>query len=643
MPSPSTAGKDTQQAPNASAVHPRPQLARDAWLSLDGTWQLHRPHGRGSEASPPPGQEIAGGPDHGAASRMHHGPWSETIRVPFAPEAPLSGIGDQGFQPFLWYRREFHVPEEWRGQRIHLMFGAVDYRATVWVDGSLAVRHEGGYTPFGADITDLLRPGNNEPHAAGPDASPDERVHEVVVLAEDDPFDMTKPRGKQDWLAEPHAIWYPRTTGIWQSVWLEAVPPTRIEGLRIVPDLARFALHTTVEIGGAVGGLVVDVRAALDGRDLVHDSWSVSPSGSEGMAGGGAERSATRTIHLPDPGIDDARRAFLWSPEHPNLIDIELVLRLGDRVLDRVRSYTALREVGLRGGRFELNGRPYFLRLALDQGYWPDGHLTPPTPDALRADVELAKALGFNGVRKHQKIEDPRWLYWADRLGLLVWSEMPSAYSFSPRAVERLARQCMELIARDRNHPCIVAWVVFNESWGVPDLPASGAQRDAVRALTGLAGGLDGSRPVVGNDGWEYVAGDMLTVHDYEADPDVLRVRYATPEALAELSQRSLPSGRTVCVEQPRDRDLPVVLSEFGGVRLAGAGDGWGYAEAASAEAFLERYRNLVGAVTSGGLAGFCYTQLTDTFQEQNGLVTMDRTPKAPLEALAAATKGRGE
>jgi beta-galactosidase/beta-glucuronidase len=327
-----------------------------------------------------------------------------------------------------------------------LHFGAVDYRATIWLDGRYLGEHEGGYTPFTVDATEALRNVGS---------------HELAVRALDDPDDLAKPRGKQDWLLEPHSIWYPRTTGIWQTVWLERLPATAIGRLKWTPMLKHWEIRFEAEIAGEpVEGLRLRVRLAIGNLLLADDAYAV------------VAQEAVRGIAFSDPGIDDYRNEILWSPTAPTLIDaqVELLTATGG-VVDRVESYTALRSVGTQGDRFLLNGRPLQLRMVLDQGYWPETGATALDDATLRRDIELVKAMGFNGVRKHQKIEDPRYLYWADRLGLLVWAEMPSAYRFTRVAIERLTRQWIEAIERDYSHPCIAAWVPFNESWGVPNLP----------------------------------------------------------------------------------------------------------------------------------------------------------------------------
>jgi hypothetical protein len=453
----------------------------------------------------------------------------------------------------------------------------------------------------------------------------------VTVRAYDDPADLAKPRGKQDWQLLPHAIWYPRTTGIWQTVWLERVPRARIASLRWTSDLERWQVGLSASLAGELPpDASLRVRLHLRGTTLADDTYAV--------VGGGE---VARRIAFADPGIDDYRNELLWSPTNPTLIGAELELRSGDATLDVVRSYTALRSAAVQGERFVLNGRVMPLRLVLDQGYWPGSGLTAPDDDAFRRDVLLAKAMGFNGARKHQKIESPRYLYWADRLGFLVWEEMPSAYRFTQESITRLAAEWTAVIARDISHPSIVAWVPFNESWGVPDLPAIAAQRHYVQALYHLTKTLDPSRPVVGNDGWESVATDIIGIHDYDTDPERLARRYEHVETVPQLFKHGRPGGRLLTVEGHPFAGQPVMLTEFGGIALADEPSAWGYGRAESATQFADRYRALLEAVRSSELlSGFCYTQFADTYQEANGLLRADRSPKFPIEEIAAATRG---
>ena len=580
--------------------YPRKLLQRENWTSLNGEWQFS--FDDQLEYSDP--KEVKS--------------WSLKIKVPFAPESKASGIGDTGFHPRCWYQREFQVQKS--DNRVLLHFGAVDYQAKVWLNGFFIGRHEGGHTPFSFDITESL------------DAS---GTQVLTVCADDDPHDLSKPRGKQDWQLEPHSIWYPRTTGIWQTVWFEEVSITHIRRIRCSPLLERWEIGCEIFISGPCPkGLKLVARLHHEDKILADDRYEV------------ISQEVHRRIALSDPGIDDFRNELLWSPEKPTLIGIELELWLDGRCLDRVQSYTALRSVSVNRGRFLLNGRPYQQRLILDQGYWPDTLMTPPSSEALRKDIELVKAAGFNGVRKHQKIEDPEFLYWADVLGLMVWGEMPSAYRFTHTSVERLMKEWMEVIDRDMNHPCVVVWVPFNESWGVPDLADKVAHQNCVQAMYHLTKTLDPTRPCIGNDGWESTATDILGIHDYDDQPERLRKKYPVDRSLSDIITRAWPGGRVLTVDGYSHADHPVMLTEFGGIAFVECDNSdaaWGYSLCDSAEDFSRRYEMLLAAVHRIELfCGFCYTQFTDTFQEANGLFRADRTPKFSLNAMARATRGNG-
>jgi len=542
--------------------------------------------------------------------------WDQSIEVPFAPESIRSGISNTGFHPNCWYEREFQV--DVATGRVLLHFGAVDYRARVWVNGQFMMDHEGGHTPFSMDITSVLR-------SEGPQT--------ITVWAEDDPHDLAKPRGKQDWQRYPHSIWYPRTSGIWQTVWLEQVAETYIERLRWTPHFERWEIGCEAFVAGKPqDNMQLKVRLTAGNQLLVNDTYEV------------LNGEIHRRIALSDPGIDDYRNALLWSPEKPTLIDAQIQLWCQGQLLDEVQSYTAMRTVSTQRDCFMLNGHPYYLRLVLDQGYWEDTLMTAPSGEALRRDVELTKQMGFNGVRKHQKIEDPRFLYWADALGLMVWEEMPSAYRFTPKAVERLMKEWAEVIERDASRPCIVVWVPFNESWGVPDLTATPAHRHCVQALYHLTKTLDPTRPVIGNDGWESTATDILAIHDYDTQLDRLARRYGPEVKLSDLFDRQRPGGRVLTLDGYPHQVQPIMLTEFGGIAFTSPEDRdrtWGYARSSNISELQIQYTNLLHTVNKVEMfSGFCYTQLTDTFQEANGLLYADRTPKFPIEAIAAATRG---
>jgi beta-galactosidase/beta-glucuronidase len=583
------------------ANHPRKIFRRDKWKSLNGKWdfcfdderKLHTP------------DDIK--------------KWTHKINVPFAPETKASGIQDMGFHPRVWYRRTFEVMKT--DKRYILHFGAVDYEAKVWINGFLLGNHEGGHTPFCFDIT-------NELNEVG--------EQEVVVCADDDPHDLAKPRGKQDWQLEPHSIWYPRTTGIWQTVWIEEVPQTYIKKLRCSPLLERWEIGTEVYIEGhCPKGMELRVVLTANNEILADDRYKI------------VHNEVHRRIAMSDPGIDDFRNELLWSPEKPTLINLELELWCNNIKMDHVHSYTALRSVSFNRDRFMLNGRPYYMRLVLDQGYWPDTFMTPPSEEAIQEDIRLTKAAGFNGVRKHQKVEDPNFFYWADKMGLIVWGEMPSAYRFTHVSVERITREWTEVLDRDMNHPSIVVWVPFNESWGVPDLADKTAHQHCVQALYHLTKTLDTTRPCIGNDGWESTATDILGIHDYDDQPERIKKKYIFTGDTDQTLRRYRPGGRVITVDGYGHKGQPVMLTEFGGISFVEPSEDiqktWGYSAAKSSAEFRRRYEDLMSAIHRIELfCGFCYTQLTDTFQEANGLFTADRKPKFPLNAMARATRGVG-
>ena len=592
-------GRNVSMQEKAEMLHPRPQLTRPEWINLSGAWGFAY-------------DDTVIGLDEGW--QQHAEVYTRTIQVPFPPESPASGIGDTSFHPVLWYRRTFQIPNLDNGKRLLLHCGAIDYIAQVWINSQLVAIHEGGNTPFSADITSALH----------------SHVEQVIVIrAEDAPLDLTQPRGKQDWQEQPHDIWYNRTTGIWQPVWLEPVAATHIIQVRWTPDLNRSALDVAIKVQRH-DARPLHLRITLQLHSVVLSDDIFLLQGSE----------IQRNIVFDQAEVI-SRKALWWSPGHPNLIDATLTLLDGDEPLDEVQSYAGMRSVSVEGGRFLLNGRPYYLRLVLEQGYWPQSHLAALDADALRREVELTKQLGFNGVRIHQKVEDPRYLYWCDRLGLLVWGEMANAYVFSPTAIERLTREWLSAVERDYSHPCIVTWVPLNESWGVPNIPRDGAQRNYIQALYHLTKALDPTRPVIGNDGWEHVISDIHSIHDYAFDGQTLRDRYGSIEDVQRTLREVQPGHRSVILPGYHNEGEPIMLTEFGGISYRpGASSAWfGYGTVGDRAAFLAKYKELVDAILdSPAIAGFCYTQLTDTGQETNGLLTANRELKLDSEQVRRIT-----
>ncbi|WP_368496457.1 glycoside hydrolase family 2 protein [Herbiconiux sp. A18JL235] len=599
--------------PDATALdgaYPRPQLVRAAWCELSGPWEFAW--------------------DDGLEYTHDEVPFSRVIEVPFPPESPASGIHDTAMHQSAWYRRTVGAAELQQAGaapgaagRVLLHFGAVDHDASVWVNGTLVAQHSGGQTPFTADVTPF----------AGDAARRGDADLTVVVRAVDRPDDVSVLRGKQDWREEPHAIWYHRTTGIWQPVWLEWVPEVSVSDIVWRADAATATVEAEIELSGAVGA------AATVEVELTHDGETVAAGSVQTL---GRSQASVRLV-IPRQLNGQQYEELLWSPARPTLIGATVTLRrpAEPQPIDTVSSYLGLRSVAVTAGAFLLNDRPLPLRAVLAQNYWPETHLAA-TAGMLRREVELILELGFNAARVHQKAEDPRFLYWADRLGLMLWGETASAYAFDPRAVTALVSEWTAVLRRDLSHPSIVAWVPLNESWGVQHIAHDERQRAFSRAVTELTRTLDGTRPVISNDGWEHTDSDIMTIHDYEADPAVLARRYGDRDELDRMIDGFGPAGRRLVVGGRSHGSRPIMLTEFGGVSLAtGAAGDWGYSSARDTEAFEQQVTAILTAVGSAEpLAGFCYTQLTDTGQETNGLLYADRSPKFPLDRIRAAVQG---
>ncbi|MET1051688.1 MAG: sugar-binding domain-containing protein [Mycetocola sp.] len=586
--------------------YPRPQLVRPNWRDLSGPWGF-----------------AFDDDNRGVRERWHLTPaFDASITVPFPPESSASGINDTGFHTAMWYHRVLTVDDlatagHAQGRRLMLRFGAVDYRAVVWVNGQRVGSHEGGHTPFSLDITDAVNPDGDS---------------DVVVRVEDDPADVAQPRGKQDWREHPHVIWYHRTSGIWQPAWLESVPTLAVDWIHWRSDLSEARVYARIGLSTTpVGGASVDIELrhgeTLLARTTVH----------------AATAETEVVLSMAGQANGQAYEELLWSPENPNLIDAVITVADGAGGSDVVSSYLGLRSATVDRRLFLLNDRPRYVRSVLSQGYWPESHLAAPSADALRDEVQLIKDLGFNATRVHQKFEDPRFLFWADRLGLMVWAEAPATFTFTPISAERTVREWLEVVRRDFSHPSIVTWVPLNESWGVQHIAHDDRMLHYARALVHLTKALDPTRPVVSNDGWEQADTDILAIHDYEGDGDVMRARYRDRAAIDELVAGVGPAGRRLVLSGDVT-DQPVMLTEFGGISfdVHRTEDAWGYTDVASADEFAGRLRSLMAAIhDSTALAGYCYTQLTDTLQETNGLVGSDRVPKIPVEELREIMVGR--
>ena len=599
--------------------HPRPQLQRSAWLNLNGTWQF----------------EIDRS-DTGRERGLLDAELASTITVPFAPETEASGIGDRDFLEAVWYRRTVTIPADWDGLRPILRFEAVDQDATVWANGVEVARHRGGFTPFSADLSQVPGVG------AGSEVA-------VVVRARD-PHDQPQARGKQStWFRPTHAN-YHRTTGIWQTVWLEGVPADEIRSLRILPSLASTSFSIDVPLSRSTPGTSLEVIASV-------------PGGAEvARASVRADLDLAPHLELAIP----AEHVRVWGPGAPELYALQVRLLDGDSgVLDEVRSYAGLRSTSLNAHEYRLNGEKVFQRLVLDQGYWEDTFMTAPSDDAFAADIRLALEAGFNGARLHQKVFEQRMLFWADLHGYLTWGEFgdwgvsglgPLGDNQQPTA--SFIGQWIEAVARDINHPSIIGWCPLNETHQI--LHDRYTQLDTVtQAMYDATKLADPSRPVLDASGYSHrVRGaDVYDSHSYEQDPERFR---AEQSGLAE--GRPFANRRDLAPDEHPFADgefslpfagQPYFVSEYGGIwwnaqeareiaEAAKAGnnaaESWGYGQRITSEEELyERFEGLTRVLLEDPLMfGYCYTQLTDVFQEKNGVVDFARGRKLDLARLRA-------
>ena len=562
--------------------YPRPQFERSVWQNLNGEWTYEFDFGRSGD---------------NRGLKDSHG-FAQKIRVPYCPESRLSGVAYTDFIPGMWYHRKITVPAAWQGQRIILHFGAVDYEATVFIDGKKVMTHWGTGSSFEADITDFVRPGQEA---------------NLVVKVVDDLRGGLQPGGKQSPRYESYACSYTRTTGIWQTVWMEPVSEQSLLRTVIIPDIDQQQLVVRPQFRGIANGNTLTVEMK-DGRRVV----------------------ATKTVPAADEStiVLPVRKPHLWSPEDPYLYDLRFVVKdRNGRVLDEVTSYAGMRKVHLAGGYFYLNNQPYFQRLVLDQGFYPEGIWTAPTDEDLKNDIVLSKAVGFNGARLHQKVFEERYYYSADRLGYLTWGEEASWVLDvnNELAVRNFLSEWTEVVVRDRNHPSLVTWTPFNETWDARD----GVYVRLMRDIYDLTKAIDPTRPVNDSSGDCHVKTDLWTVHDYTRDPEKLVQNHTIKPGVEPY--RNKPNLKFLA----RFEGQPYMLDEFGGlpwIKESERKGSWGYG--ANIDTLDEFYRILEAEVDAirqcPYITGYCYTQITDVEQEKNGIYYYDRSPKFDAERLKA-------
>lgn len=579
--------------------YPRPQFVRDEWINLNGEWEF-----------------AFDDEDKGIREKWYQKgkPLSASINVPFVYQSDLSGIGERDPHDIVWYKRKARI-EKRDGCRTVLHFGAVDYEARVYINGEQAGMHCGGYTPFSVDMTPYM----------------EDDVQEIALRVYDPHANEFIPRGKQFWEKESRGIWYTNSTGIWQTVWVEYLPE------RYIKDVKFTSLYDDGKVE-----VKCKAKGVKRGDNLCYKIRLLDEAIAEGCIRwkGGTIDFTVDVIRSQIFNTNFHENGISWTPENPVLFDVELTLKddRGER-LDHVTSYFGFRKVHTENGMVYLNNKPYYQKLVLDQGYWPDGLLTAPDDEALKKDILIAKEMGFNGCRKHQKMEEPRFLYWADKLGFLVWGESASPAMYSEKSVKRTMDEWWEVVDRDYNHPCILVWVPINESWGVPCMSGDPMQQSFSLAIYHFLHSIDGTRLVVSNDGWEMTQTDICAIHNYrhgengdtEIYDEFCRM-LATKESLV-----NYPSTcREIYAKGFQYRGEPIMLTEFGGIGFAVSDEeGWGYTSVKSEDEFVDTYGHVLEAVyASKGLWGFCYTQLTDVEQEINGLYTYDRKPKCDPQRI---------
>ncbi|MDD4869130.1 MAG: glycoside hydrolase family 2 TIM barrel-domain containing protein [Kiritimatiellae bacterium] len=561
--------------------HPRPDLFRENWMTLNGEWQFEIDRNADGET-----RGLISGKD-----------LNSKIIVPFCPESKLSGIGLGNTERLkdVWYRRMFDIPASMKGKRIRLHFGAVDYKAWVYINGQPVGTHIGENVAFNFDITKFLKDGSNE----------------LVVRVLDDMTTGLQPAGKQAFNKSEGCV-YTRTTGIWQPVWLEAVGSSFVENISVVSDPDNSRVLIEVTINGLDSNLKLEAKAFADGRQMGSDSTTAT------------WRNPRLVLNL--------KKKKLWDPGSPFLYDLQFILYRGKEKIDEMKSYFGLRKVTIDGRRILINGKPIFQRLILDQGFYPEGIWTAPTDEALKKDIEMCMACGYNGARLHQKVFEPRFLYWADKLGYLVWGEYPNwGYNYKPEGYSAYVNEWTEILIRDRNHPSIVGWCPFNES-------GAGAG-EVQQIIWNVTKAVDPTRPALETSGWTHTLPhpEVRDAHDYDGNPETFRKRWMD-YFTAGKTDPVVPAryGRHVAAA---DCGVPFMVSEIGGIGWATEG-GWGYGSGPKTlDEFYIRYKGTCDALLDNpNMFGFCYTQLTDIEQEKNGLYYYDRKPKFDVKKLHEIT-----
>lgn len=594
--------------------YPRPQIKRDKWLSLNGEWQFDI-------------DENNSGLKNGWYQIDRE--FNNKINVPFCPESKLSGIEMNKAENYFWYKKNFIIPEDWHDD-IYLNFGAVDYACLIFINGIFLEKHIGGHSSFSINITPALTDGWNEGE-----------IQQVTVYCYDPARDDTIARGKQNITDKNNFIYYTRTSGIWQPVWIEPLNKNHLSNLKMTPDIDTGQINIEFDISNVekdkikYGNYMVHIEIMFESEKIITSEDIIRKSHFNSKFEVFGDDNRTR---LSFGGMR------CWWPETPNLYDLKISLYKNDIKIDEIISYFGMRKIHIEDGRIYLNNRPYYLKLILDQGYWPDGLMTAPTDESFIKDITMAKKMGFNGCRKHQKIEDPRFYYYADKLGYLVFSEMPSYGAYSDEGAKLFEREWFDVIKKHYNHPSIIAWVPFNESWGISEVKTNKYQQAHTESVYYGTKSYDQTRPIINNDGWYHTKTDIIGIHNYQIG-DIEKFSESKKSKFyhelfndLDLLLSAKHSGRDLFADGYKYEKQPIIMSEVGGIAYKNEVDKtWGYTNANDESSFLDQFKFIIECIYSSRyLSGFCYTQLSDVEQETNGLLTYDREYKINPKAIKA-------
>lgn len=563
--------------------YPRPQFVREEWTNLNDEWNF-----------------CFDDENVGEINRYYDKfPQHQKILVPYTYETKLSKINDESIHNVIWYNKKIHFSKINTNKKVLLHFEGSDYITKVWINGIYLGDNVGAYSRFSFEISNYLTTGDNE-----------------ITVRVEDSLSTSQVRGKQRYKEESFKCWYVQTTGIWKTVWLEVVNVDHLNHIKNIQDYDNKKIILEVETN-------IDYKSYEENNyyleTLIYYDNELITTSKDVLT----QNSQKLEINICDKELK------LWSPQSPNLYDIEYKLYKNNNLIDHVYSYFGIRKISIQGNKIFLNDKELFQRLILDQGYWQESGLTPPNEEALIKDINYIMKFGYNGLRKHQKIEDERFLYWCDVKGLLVWSEMPNCYDYNDTSLEYFINQWIKVVKQNYNHPSIITWVPINESWGVKEVKKDLNQQSFINSLYYITKSLDSSRPVITNDGWCHTISDIITIHDYKQDYNELKKIYIDNLQQVLNNKIQYNNHHDLFVENYKYEGQPIIISEYGGISLA-KDKGWGYGkEAFNEEEFLERFTTLTNTIKKiPNISGYCYTQLTDVYQEVNGLLNSDRKEK---------------